>query len=103
MFDIQLGAYEFAAPTAPTLTPRALHPTKHKNACTSIACSASLARIVQRACISKAKGTFIIYGPGEGGGEPEGGGENFVTCSRRGGGGGGQLFFTILFGRGDFF
>ena len=47
---------------------------------------------------TEVKGAFIIYGLG--GGEPEGG----VKISRRilGGGEGGQVFFSILFGRGDF-
>ena len=37
-----------------------------------------------------------------GGEELEGGGENFATYCRGGGRGGGQLFFSILFWRGDF-
>ena len=45
------------------------------------------------------KGAFIIYGR-RGGGELEGGGENFATYCR---GEGGPTFFSILFWRGDFF
>ena len=50
---------------------------------------------------TEVKEAFIIYGPGGGGGEPEGGAKNFTTYSP--GGGGGATFFSILFGRGDFF
>ena len=54
---------------------------------------------------TEVKGAFIIYGLGEG--VNQRGGKNFATYSPYspggGGGGGGATFFSILFGRGDFF